>query len=133
MSNDVVNHPSHYCDGRKVEPIQLFYTIGASTLVNALKYLTRIGRKEVGKEIQDLEKAKFYVKYEYDHPIFEADRNIDIDYVSGVLKDDWKLEESIAKAFLAICMYMKDQEREHLLLAITYIEKEIEERGNQNE
>lgn len=57
---DPVNHPSHYCEGRKYEPIdviedwKLDYCTG-----NALKYISRAGRKN--DEIEDLEKAVFYL------------------------------------------------------------------------
>jgi hypothetical protein len=60
---DVVNHPSHYTQG-KIECIdyiidkKLSYCLG-----NAVKYITRCELKNGGqKRIEDLEKAVFYVK-----------------------------------------------------------------------
>lgn len=64
---DKVNHPSHYCsDASGVECIQITehrdFLIG-----NAIKYLWRAGiKKETDKtdkekEIEDLEKAIFYI------------------------------------------------------------------------
>lgn len=59
-----VNHPSHYNDG-KIEVIEfiedkkLNYHRG-----NAVKYIARAGKKNPDKEIEDLEKAAWYVKRE---------------------------------------------------------------------
>lgn len=60
---DVVNRPSHYCEGRKYEPIDVIddWKLGFS-LGNALKYISRAGRKD--DIIQDLNKAKFYLEHE---------------------------------------------------------------------
>lgn len=58
-----VEHPSHYAEGRKYEPIdvindwQLNFNLG-----NTIKYISRAGRKE--NAIEDLEKARFYLDYE---------------------------------------------------------------------
>lgn len=58
---DSVNRPSHYTEGRKYEPIdviedwELDFCLG-----NALKYISRAGRKE--DEIEDLKKAQWYIK-----------------------------------------------------------------------
>lgn len=62
--NDPVNHPSHYTTG-KIECIdyildkELDFCRG-----NAVKYITRAGRKDPDKEIEDLEKAVFYLNRE---------------------------------------------------------------------
>lgn len=60
---DVVNHPSHYAEGRKYEPIDVIedWELGFN-LGNAVKYISRAGRKDKNKEIEDLEKALFYLK-----------------------------------------------------------------------
>ena len=60
---DNVNHPNHYCEGRKYEPWdvivdwQLDYLTG-----NAVKYLSRAGRKDPSKETEDLRKAVAYIE-----------------------------------------------------------------------
>ena len=70
VEEDAVNHPSHYTsDPSGVECLQITrhrnFNIG-----NAIKYLWRAGLKEDAsldnqeKEIQDLEKAIFYIKDE---------------------------------------------------------------------
>jgi hypothetical protein len=61
--NKNVNHPSHYAEGRKYEPIDVIedWELGFN-LGNTVKYISRAGRKDKNKEIEDLEKALFYLK-----------------------------------------------------------------------
>ncbi len=61
IKNDVVNHPSHYTDGKievieYIEDKQLGFCLG-----NAVKYISRAGKKYPDKEIEDLEKAIWYI------------------------------------------------------------------------
>ena len=62
--NDIINHPSHYTDG-KIEVIEfiedknLNYHKG-----NAIKYICRAGKKDPRKEIEDLQKAIWYINRE---------------------------------------------------------------------
>ena len=59
---DPVNYPSHYCEGRKYEPIKVIDDWGLDfCLGNALKYISRAGRKN--DELEDLKKARFYLDY----------------------------------------------------------------------
>ena len=64
IMNDIVNHPSHYTDG-KIEVIEfiedknLNYHKG-----NAIKYICRAGKKDPTKEIEDLKKAEWYIHRE---------------------------------------------------------------------
>lgn len=64
---DVVHRPSHYCSGG-IEPKDF---IRANDLNfnrgNAIKYVTRAGKKDPEKEIEDLEKAKQYLQFEIDY------------------------------------------------------------------
>lgn len=60
--NDPVNHPAHYTDGKIevidfIEDKKLGYHLG-----NAVKYISRAGKKDPDKTIQDLEKAKWYLE-----------------------------------------------------------------------
>ncbi|HMA06123.1 MAG TPA: DUF3310 domain-containing protein [Methanomicrobiales archaeon] len=63
MSEDRVNHPTHY---------QLYYGLEVIDLTeqmnfnrgNAVKYICRAGFKSTDTEIQDLQKAAFYIKRE---------------------------------------------------------------------
>lgn len=61
---DMVNNPSHYTsDPSGIEAIEITrhrnFNIG-----NAIKYLWRAGLKDSSAQIQDLEKAIFYIKDE---------------------------------------------------------------------
>ena len=62
--NDNVNHPSHYTDGKIevidfIEDKNLNYHRG-----NAIKYIARAGKKDSSKEIEDLQKALWYINRE---------------------------------------------------------------------
>ncbi len=60
-NNDVVNHPSHYTDG-KIEVIEFIEDKKLGfCLGNAVKYISRAGKKNPEKEIEDLEKAIWYI------------------------------------------------------------------------
>lgn len=59
--NDAVNHPSHYTDG-KIEVIDFIEDKNLDfCLGNAVKYISRAGKKDPTKEIEDLKKAVWYV------------------------------------------------------------------------
>lgn len=63
--NNSVNHPSHYADGRKYEPIDVIKDWDLDfNLGNCIKYISRAGRKDSSKLVEDLEKAKFYLEHE---------------------------------------------------------------------
>lgn len=58
---DPVNHPSHYTDGQievidYIEDKKLGYHLG-----NAVKYISRAGKKDPEKEVEDLQKAVWYI------------------------------------------------------------------------
>lgn len=62
--NDAVNHPKHYTsDPSGIECIQITrhrnFNIG-----NAIKYLWRAGLKDGNSDIQDLQKAVWYIQDE---------------------------------------------------------------------
>lgn len=62
--NDPVNHPSHYTDG-KIEVIDFIEDKNLNFCRgNAVKYISRAGKKDPAKEIQDLEKAQWYINRE---------------------------------------------------------------------
>ena len=57
---DNVNHPSHYAEGRRFEPIDVIEDWGLDFhLGNAVKYISRAGRK--GDAREDIEKAVWYL------------------------------------------------------------------------
>lgn len=59
--NNAVNHPNHYTDGGIetidfIEAKNLPYHLG-----NAVKYISRAGKKDPNKIIEDLQKAVWYI------------------------------------------------------------------------
>ena len=59
---DPVNHPAHYTTGKIevidfIEDKELDFPLG-----NAVKYIARAGKKDPSKEIEDLEKAIWYIR-----------------------------------------------------------------------
>lgn len=62
MSN--VTHPSHYNSG-KIEVIEAIEDWGLGFhRGNAVKYVARAGKKDPSKEVEDLEKARWYLDRE---------------------------------------------------------------------
>ncbi|MBR1684779.1 MAG: DUF3310 domain-containing protein [Clostridia bacterium] len=61
IENAPVNHPSHYTDGIEVidyiESKRFPYHLG-----NAVKYLSRAGKKDKSKTVEDLRKAVWYIE-----------------------------------------------------------------------
>lgn len=110
MKNDNVNHPSHYTDGKFevldfIEERKLNFCIG-----NAVKYVARAGKKDPNKEIEDLDKARFYISREIkrlerlnviDYKPVCIERKIDIfDFV-----EDKKLNNNRASTIYYIDQY----------------------------
>jgi hypothetical protein len=68
--SDVINHPSHYANG-KIEPIDFIEDKDLNfNLGNVIKYVARAGRKQSqgksleDKALEDLKKARFYIDRE---------------------------------------------------------------------
>lgn len=95
MNNDIINHPAHYTDGKfetidAIESWRLGYHLG-----NAVKYISRAGKKSKDTELEDLRKARWYVKRYLDHHRQEveslrareyaADKGLDQDLAGAVL------------------------------------------------
>ena len=62
QSNDPVNHPAHYTTGKievidYIEDQKLPYHLG-----NAVKYISRAGKKDKDKTVEDLKKAVWYIE-----------------------------------------------------------------------
>lgn len=68
MSKEAVNHPQHY--GGKNNPYEAIKIIEACDLDfhtgNAVKYILRAGKKDPTKEIEDLQKAIWYLQRKVD-------------------------------------------------------------------
>ena len=73
--NDSVNHPKHYNEHPSgVECIQITRHMTFNT-GNAIKYIWRSGKKDSTKEIEDLQKAVFYLNDEIER-LKSANANI---------------------------------------------------------
>lgn len=62
---DNINHPKHYGGGENpyeaikvIEAWELGFCLG-----NVVKYISRAGKKDPQREIEDLEKAKWYLEH----------------------------------------------------------------------
>ena len=64
-SSGVISHPSHYRSDSGFEAIDVIeaWNLGFN-LGNALKYISRAGLKDKNREIEDLEKAQWYLNRE---------------------------------------------------------------------
>lgn len=62
-AREMVRHPAHY-NFAKHEVIDVLHDWQLPyPLSDVIKYLTRAGKKDPNTEIQDLEKARFYLDY----------------------------------------------------------------------
>ena len=66
QTNDNVNYPAHY--GGEDNPYEAIKVIEAWDLGfwlgNSVKYISRAGKKDPAKRIEDLEKAAWYINHE---------------------------------------------------------------------
>lgn len=61
--SEMVNHPNHYGGDNVYETIKVIEAWGLDFhLGNTVKYISRAGKKDTDKEIQDLLKARWYLE-----------------------------------------------------------------------
>lgn len=72
LTDDPVNHPAHYTAYPGIEIIDLTKHMNFCR-GNAVKYIARAGLKDPSKEIEDLEKAVFYINKEIEMLKEESD------------------------------------------------------------
>ena len=104
--DDKINHPKHYCEGRKYEPIDIIEDWGLGMHAgNAVKYISRAGRK--GDAIEDLEKARWYVdRYvqkndKFFIKLWQRTRRFFMDDLNPepcIVAKDWNLDENLKEA-----------------------------------
>lgn len=59
--DDPVNHPAHYCDGG-IETLDFIIAKKLDFFLGQVcKYISRAGKKDPSKELEDLKKAQFYL------------------------------------------------------------------------
>ena len=65
MDKEMVNHPNHY--GGESNPYEAIKVIDAWSLDfclgNTVKYISRAGKKNTDKELEDLKKALWYLQH----------------------------------------------------------------------
>ena len=65
VKHDPIDNPSHYAAGRKYETIDVIEDWNLSyRLGNSVKYISRAGRKDPAKTIEDLKKSRWYLNRE---------------------------------------------------------------------
>ena len=75
MTKDAVNHPQHYESSvPEIECIQVVRHFNFNR-GNAIKYIWRAGKKDPSKEVEDLEKAIWYIKDEIERISNDVKRN----------------------------------------------------------
>lgn len=130
---DHINHPPHYAEGRKYEPIVVIEAWGLGfNLGNALKYISRAGRKDPEKTEEDLQKAIWYIDRELSRPLLgriasRISRWLLRRKLKGHLSlndvtTDWKLPSNLS---IAIAM-IYDGRKGCLQASTTMIECEID-------
>jgi hypothetical protein len=93
---DKINHPGHYAAGRKYEPIDVIedWELGFN-LGNAVKYLSRAGRKE--NALEDLKKAAWYIDREIkrNEPPAPSLQYEELVTALADLADDWEFPHGL--------------------------------------
>lgn len=118
-NKEMVNHPEHYNRGEieaieVIEDWNLYFSVGS-----AVKYISRLGAKD--DEIQELEKAKWYLNRVIGTRIGVVVGVADAKYEYYKVSKDWKLNNTLTKALGAIYWGQ-------FALAVEYIDEEIERR-----
>jgi hypothetical protein len=65
VTQEQINHPQHYGGDTVYEAIKVIeaWALGFC-LGNAVKYISRAGKKDAAKELEDLKKARWYLDRE---------------------------------------------------------------------
>ena len=119
MSEDNINHPTHYCIG-KFEVIDVIealllnpdYHIGC-----AIKYISRAGKKVKSKELEDLQKAEWYL-----NRILERELFPNIDQPIGnihIMYNDYQLDKYLKQALYYIVLARKSNLNTYFTMHIT--------------
>lgn len=65
MESEKINHPAHYGGDTTYEAIKVIEAWGLGfCLGNTVKYISRAGKKDPAKTVEDLEKARWYLDRE---------------------------------------------------------------------
>lgn len=121
MSN--VEHPKHYqYEGVEVWDIvrEMNFNLG-----NAVKYIARAGLKDKSREIEDLQKAIFYIRDEQKHGVFpEEPESLEDAWGEKVYRLGGQLNTNRQEALEWACIGGSPT---NLQYAINFLEREIED------
>lgn len=87
VENDPVNNPSHYQTSKGVQVIDLTEELNFNR-GNAVKYIFRAGKKDPATEVQDLQKALFYIGREINRVEAEYERQNRDQHVRDLFKPE---------------------------------------------
>lgn len=120
---DNVNCPSHYTCYEGVEVIEITRQMDFN-LGNAVKHIARAGHKDPSTEIEDLQKAIFYIKDELKHNKFlgEGD-DLENEWGEKVYRLSSQMNTNREEAMVYICLGTEPA----LRYAINFLEREIED------
>ena len=130
MMNDAVNHPAHYTDGKyeTIDFIEACDFDSSFCLGNAVKYISRAGKKDPERKKEDLQKAIWYLERyiceQHNHEKAEIDV---FDYTK-----DKQLTPRLSEALVRLTMHRHMHDLKHdpdydIQKVIDNLKKEIEE------
>ena len=120
---DNVNHPSHYTDG-KYETIEFIernlfdYHDG-----NAIKYVSRAGKKDPNKMIEDLEKALWYIN--------RANHKLDYDE-DAITVHDYILDKKLSPELASVIALIEAGEHEEAAKMLDATIKDLKKKEKTN-
>jgi hypothetical protein len=134
MTNPNVDHPEHY--GGKDNPYEAIKVIEdwglGFCLGNAVKYISRAGKKEGATKADDLQKAAWYVD-RYNHsPVERPTRagSRDPAYHPHLVAEAWGLSDSLLEDVLNDIYHVHMFPRDRLSGALKYLHAVIEAEEN---
>lgn len=149
MNEVNLSKPDYYVAGRKYEPKDIIREFNFDfNLGCAVKYISRAGRKDPSKHVEDLEKALNYLQFEQNavnNKIFNGDPNQPYDdicsrkvnihdeiayYKMAKVCFDWHLSDELSLALIELvsCQLITSNSKLylHIANAMAWIDSEIE-------
>lgn len=128
---DAVNHPSHYTAYKGVEVIEITEKMNFN-LGNSVKYIARAGLKNPEKEIEDLEKARWYLNREIGNREQSVVEHVMRDYTPPSFEKVRTLIEQMSynrgRAIGIMCTFLDngtDQGLDELRFAVEILDREL--------
>jgi Protein of unknwon function (DUF3310) len=130
---EAVNHPAHYGGAdNEFETIKVIEGLGEGigmgmSIGNALKYLSRAGKKDKEKVVEDLQKCIWYLKRLEKYQGSKIDLGEVSERYSSIsnISDNWQLPIRLYLVLDMIFCFVKNREYDSIKKAIRLIEAEI--------